>query len=342
MLRNGKMYSTLFDSVLLYSIEFVKNELTTVYPTPYVNFVRKYAFMHIKLYFGLTNLNKQLSSFYPEDTSAPSELKERKPPVFLIGAPRSGTTLIYQWITNVLNVEYIDNVTHLFPLNMRFGNSISSALYKGKAHNTYTSYFGRTQHLSMHAPSEGGDFFSLLNQSDFSLRFTNLINEGEGPWVFKNLTLSSSIDRILEICPGAKFIHIKRNVLDTALSIFNARNKLKISDDNWWSAKPKSFELIRDLPLQEKILKQVIDLNGDIETQAQYLNDKQLMTIDYSELQNNEDDLLKRISSFIGNDLMLRKNAQTLVYKESTKPRINHPEYFSFVSALEDLNATNK
>ena len=42
-------------------------------------------------------------------------------PVFIIGSPRSGSTILYQLITNYLDVLYVDNLINLSRGNLFFG-----------------------------------------------------------------------------------------------------------------------------------------------------------------------------------------------------------------------------
>ena len=42
-------------------------------------------------------------------------------PVFIIGAPRTGSTILYQGLTNYIDVLYIDNLTSRLYKNFFFG-----------------------------------------------------------------------------------------------------------------------------------------------------------------------------------------------------------------------------
>ena len=85
---------------------------------------------------------------------------EKAFPVFIIGAPRTGSTFLYQSITNSLDVAYIDNLVELFYDSFCAGFFISKALYGNKPHNNFVSYHGNTRRLGgLHAPSECGAFW---------------------------------------------------------------------------------------------------------------------------------------------------------------------------------------
>ncbi len=63
----------------------------------------------------------------------------KHPPIFIIGAPRTGSTILYQTLTNKLDILYIDNLVDKFHRNLFFGFWLSSKLYKHKPHNCFTS-----------------------------------------------------------------------------------------------------------------------------------------------------------------------------------------------------------
>ena len=80
-------------------------------------------------------------------------------PIFLIGAPRTGSTLVYQGITNSLDVKYIDNLMDILHRNLFYGAKVSNFLFDSKPHNCFKSRFGNTFKYGLHAPSESGRFW---------------------------------------------------------------------------------------------------------------------------------------------------------------------------------------
>lgn len=58
------------------------------------------------------------------------QVEPDSPCVFIVGAPRSGTTLVYQVLAHVLRVSYFTNVTDLFPRSpitaTRYSQSLGS------------------------------------------------------------------------------------------------------------------------------------------------------------------------------------------------------------------------
>lgn len=81
------------------------------------------------------------------------------PPVFIIGAPRSGTTLLYQVMAARFQVAYSTNFLAMFYKASILGMALSQKLHGGDSSepNTFQSHHGST---AGHAgPYEAGEFW---------------------------------------------------------------------------------------------------------------------------------------------------------------------------------------
>lgn len=182
---------------------------------------------------------------------------EKAFPVFIIGAPRTGSTFLYQSITNSLDVAYIDNLVELFYDSFCAGFFISKALYGNKPHNNFVSYHGNTRRLGgLHAPSECGAFwYRWLPLDDHYVRSQDIDGASKKeirtnikcalaivkrPIIFKNLNAGQRLDLLNNVFPESRFIFIKRDPLATAQSIYNAKQRVNYRPDQWWSIKPKT------------------------------------------------------------------------------------------------------
>ena len=160
-------------------------------------------------------------------------------PVFIIGAPRTGSTILYQTLTNQLDVLYVDNLTCRFEKNFFFGFCLSDKLFKQKAHNCFKSNHGDTTKCGLHAPSECGGFWyrwlpldrHFIDYDDITddmvseIRdeITTIINYFDKPLVFKNLNAGQRLRLLSKCFPDAKFIFMKREFIFTAQSIIKAK-----------------------------------------------------------------------------------------------------------------------
>ena len=81
------------------------------------------------------------------------------PPIFIVGAPRTGSTIVYQLITQYFDTIYFNNLVHLARENTYFGFWLSNKFFKENPHNSFKSNHGDTLTGGLHAPSEGGQIW---------------------------------------------------------------------------------------------------------------------------------------------------------------------------------------
>jgi len=220
------------------------------------------------------------------------------PIVFIIGAPRSGSTILYQLVTNFFDVSYINNLIHLSRENLFFGFWLSNLLYKNKKHNNFQSNYGNTKKFGLNAPSEGGPiwykwfskekiYFEKDSLSDKKVKqirkhFYAIINKQQKPLIIKNLMTSQRILPLIKIFPSAKFIFIKRLPEYNAQSIYKARKKL--SPLEWWSVKPKNYQNLLNLSLAEQAVNQVYYIEKQIMEDLKSVNNNNIIKINYEDL----------------------------------------------------------
>ncbi len=236
-------------------------------------------------------------------------------PVFIIGAPRTGSTILYQMITNYLDVLYIDNLISLARDNLFFGFWLSNRIFKDKPHNSSESKYGNTSSEGLHAPSEAGQFWYrwippgkiYLNSDDIpdkkveeiKKNIYSIINRYNKTFIIKNNYTSQRLKLIKKVAPQSKFIFIKRNPLFAAQSIVLTRQSIYGEKNIWWSIKPKNYEEIKDLTYIEQVVKQIYYIEKQIITDIKLFKPHNLLTVNYDEILN-QDILIKKIQNFIG------------------------------------------
>ena len=78
-------------------------------------------------------------------------------PIFIVGAPRSGTTLVYQALANQIDFSFFTNWVNIFPSSPVF----ASIKLSGKLGNSDLNYFKSNYGLinGINSPSEAGFIF---------------------------------------------------------------------------------------------------------------------------------------------------------------------------------------
>ena len=237
-------------------------------------------------------------------------LELKKQPVFIIGAPRTGSTILYQALTNIYDVLYVDNLVCRFHRNFFFGFWLSNRFYRSKPHNNFSADHGRTK--GWHSPSECGQFWykwlprhrHFIDYDDITpeivrqirLEITSVINYFNKPLVFKNLNAGQRI-RLLTTCfPEATFLFITRDPVQTVQAILMAKRELHVDDGAFWSIMPRNVRELEKLDPFEQIAKQVYFLERQIVQDSSLTARGGFYTIEYKKLSlSYVDDLARKL-----------------------------------------------
>jgi hypothetical protein len=246
-------------------------------------------------------------------------------PIFIIGAPRTGSTLLYQLLTNAFDVLYIDNLTHYFYKNIFFGFWLSNRLFHQRIHHSFTSKEGRTSGL--HSPSECGDFWyrwlprdkhyiaraemSSLAVQEMQQNIYSLMNRYDRSILFKNLNAGLRLGMLSEVTPNARFIWIKRDPRFVAQSILKTRVTVSGSREKWWSLMPKDHAELRNLSYHRQIVMQIYSVEKQIMQDLSLFSDKSCMVIDYADLCQNSEKTIKTVQEHIGCEINVRNRPVT-------------------------------
>ena len=254
-------------------------------------------------------------------------------PVFIIGAPRSGSTLITQVITDAFNVSYLSNGHCRF-----FGAPVLAdrMLYSlgRKRPSDFTSDYGNTRQL--YAPAECGEFWYRFFRREPAYVTVNDVDEHKmayfrstvsafmeihrKPIIFKNLYTTLRLRPICKFLPQALFIIIKRNEAENADSILRARLKLHGDYRTWWSVPPPNIQALKKMPPEQQAIEQIRQLHALIERDINEgrLDRDRFLTIDFDAFCGNVHSELKRIDHFFQRHGM---NVQRLYPVPETFPR---------------------
>ncbi len=162
-----------------------------------------------------------------------------KLPIFLVaGPPRSGTSLVAQYLVNVFDVSYLNNLTSLFPrspltINRIWGrNSISNT-------GDYDAFYGRSKNFSGFNDalyiwdrwlgrnrSEVPNVLAHGSEFDMPSFFAALEALYSKPIVGKVNRLNVCASIVAPYLPTAKFLFVKRDPLFLAQSLLVARERI--------------------------------------------------------------------------------------------------------------------
>ncbi len=259
--------------------------------------------------------------------ASPDRLSQ--PIIWIVAPPRSGTTLLYQYLSSLLEVWYPTNRASYFygfPALVGFGENRDQKL-------SFDSDYGQTLELS--GPNEFGSFFYRFF-SDRQHYIENFSAEDKKrlvgslsliqsrfpmPMLFKNVCNSGRIAALAELPAEHLFIYIKRDWLDTTLS----SSKPWESSSDWWSYKPQGWEKMSEKSNLEKCVFQAHQTDKDIRAQFELLSEDSKLFVDYDEFCQNPSIAIDQIQN------KFREKGLAV----NTKPDIECPSSFKIASKRE-------
>lgn len=172
------------------------------------------------------------------------------PPLFVVGAPRTGTTIVYQHLLNTFRFGYVCNLADEHA-EAPIAYSLLARIRGGYV-PTYENRYGETQGAA--GASDGWHLFErwfpryeLDRQIDPTIaRELPAVVRGieavyGGPFLNKNNHNSVRVRRLVELFPDARFIHVSRDQADAALSLARAREENDASPGEPWSCPAPQF-----------------------------------------------------------------------------------------------------
>jgi hypothetical protein len=235
------------------------------------------------------------------------------PPVFIVGSPRTGSTLFYQLLTQRFRVGYVSNLAALFFKSLSVGIRLHQHIFGDRPHNSFTSYYGRTAGWA--APSECGKFWYQWFPDDRHFVSADEWRPGRyarlrdtlavisqtlrTPFVFKNLTCGQRLQVLPRIFPEARYLFIVRDPLHTAESILARRQRNGGDKQQWSSVRPSNFQDLAELPYPVQVAAQVYWTGRQIREDLSRLPADRSLTIRYEDLCSDVTGELDRVASFL-------------------------------------------
>jgi hypothetical protein len=234
--------------------------------------------------------------------------------VFIVGVPRSGTTLLSQLMSRFLEVGYIDNIVARFWANPVIGIRVSRAVLPPHSRS-------RIQLRSVHGttdepwgPHEFGYFwremFGLdraathnlspgeredVDEAALTRRLREIAFEFGRPVVFKNPICGFQASLLERCYPNSLFISTERDDEQVAESIRKSRVERYGSDEVWWSLKPSTFGKLSNLrPVDVQIRAQISDSRTEFSHEFGRLG-RPTVSVGYEEMRTDPLGLLHRL-----------------------------------------------
>lgn len=250
------------------------------------------------------------------------------PPILIVGAPRSGSTLLYQLLTNSFEIGYQSNLMCMFFRTPSLGLDAHERLFGQSAFNVFQSSHGRT--VSLREPSECGKFWyqwfprdrhfvDAGETSEAALReiratFAMIARQSGRPFLMKNLNCGQRLRPLSEALPELIPIFVRRDPVETAVSILRARVKAHGHKETWWSVRPRDYEDLRGLPYPQQVARQVYLLERQILADFDRFPRSQRLVVDYPRLCSDPGETLDRFEALMrANGASLARRAESVI-----------------------------
>ncbi len=272
---------------------------------------------------------------------------EAAQPVFILGVPRAGTTLLYQLISNCFDVLYPDNLVFLCRENPFAGFWLSRKIYRDQPHNCFSSSRGKTMDCGLHAPNQHPFFWQkhfsrlalhdeqpdLLDQQEkqeiYRMVFS-VINKYQKHLILKGAAVANNLPTFQDIFPDARLIFYSRNPLYTAQSLLAETRKMNWDFESAWMARIKPYnsrEICESNSIHEKIVLFVYGLSKEIAGFRRGLDQAHYLTVSYEEICAGVLSSLNKIGKFLGQEPEIRKNAIIPELENSNKQKLDDHEF---------------
>jgi hypothetical protein len=228
-------------------------------------------------------------------------------PVFILGTPRSGTTLLFELLAAHRRTAYISNLAAMFYRSPALMSRLGLALL-GRPKPVYCSTIGYIE--GPMSPSEAGaltrHWFTgarplALREGGRQVRRSvrSICDAFGGPLVYKNLYILPNFSRVLAVFPSLAVVRLRRDPRFVAQSILHVRRSEHGNPETWWGPRPHGWETVSTADPIEQVAWQVTAIERDIDVLAATpeLRDR-CLTLDYPELCARPTAMLDAISEF--------------------------------------------
>ena len=245
------------------------------------------------------------------------------PILFIIGPPRSGSTILYQLISSLLDISYVDNLANLARENPYMGFRLSHRIFGSRSHSSFTSEFGQTTAGGLHAPAEALFFYKWFPDRHFALAsdlsskqagefrqtLYAMIKRANRAMVIKNLSFSLRIQALKEILPDARYIVVLREPLYTAQSLLQAMRKNHHPENKIWSIRPDNYKELEKLDTHEMVVKQIHEIERKIAEDLRSIPEENILYVDYEKMGEQLESIIDDVVKLAGPSAQRRSSA---------------------------------
>jgi hypothetical protein len=260
----------------------------------------------------LVKLIQEMNSFllHAEQEAVSNSIEPKLPTIFVVGAPRCGTTLMMQWLANLNCFAYPTNLLSRFYKAPYIGGLIQKLLtdpayqYQDELFNLrgreakFESKLGKTKG----ALQPNGFWFlwrrfipneeiralteaevKRIDTEGLLTAIASIERAFRKPVAMKGKILQYNSKFMSNLLPKSIFIHVNRKLFYNAQSILESREEYYGDIKNWYGGKPPKYEKILDKSPFEQVVEQVRQTNKSIRRELADLADTRVVRVGYED-----------------------------------------------------------
>jgi hypothetical protein len=305
---------------------------------------------------ALNDALQPLEQAYVEEFSAPTE-----PVLFIVGAPRSGTTLLSQLLIAKYRIGYVSNLVSRFWKAPYLGLLIMQDVREAdqllnvnfSSEHGFTSgyegphefgYFWRRWFDYQDSHHVAPDRLSDVDADALRRECAAMQSVQGGPFLFKNLVCSFQVGFLARTLPNAVFIHCRRTPIFVAQSLLKCRDRRCDRREDWFSVKPKAYPELRSLPYPDQIAGQIYHTRRHVEDAFADLDDGRYARVDYEALVDAPQAVLDQIAGAVeqqGGTMRERSGFSVPDLQSTNSQRVPDDEFECLQSSCRQFFSTN-
>lgn len=240
------------------------------------------------------------------------------PVLFVVGAPRSGTTVTVQWLAGSGLVAYASNLLSRFFASPYIGARIQQLLtdpaysygnelaIADASDGSFRSTLGKTEGLlepnefwyfwRRFIPNEqpeqiSADDEARIDVAGFRRGMGAIQKAFEKPFATKGVILQYNLRKLREIFPRCLFVFMQRNGVYNTQSLLEARLKYYGDTSVWYSARPPGYERLLEEDPYTQVAGQVHLTNQSIRRELADLPAANTLPVMYEQFCENPEGL---------------------------------------------------
>ena len=257
-----------------------------------------------------------MAALSPLERSLCARATNGAPPVFIVGPPRSGTTLLYELLVTRYRFAYFSNLAHRLYKTPAAASSLGAGAIT-RWHGRYESRYGHVSGWG--APNEGGWIWQRWIPEEHTLSDEEVARRDldglvrtihavasvlDAPFINKNVMLGVQMRLLDRLFPGCRFISIQREIIANARSMLRARQEDggDQGELEWISVRPDGWEAFAHDDAAIQVAAQIRLVNRQIVADGSFIGSQRLACVSYEELCRDTRGTIDRLGAFLGTD----------------------------------------